>query len=294
MNVRPWLAGLLASWMSAAGAVTCDSDGVWVQVIGASKPASSGYILWINGKARALIDAGSSSAINFNNSKARVADLDLVLFTHLHVNRTADLATLVQSSLAEGRASPLPIYGPARSKLMPSTVTFVRTLFDKKRGLYRYLGELVSPFGKRTYKLQPHNIRIKGDNTVDVYANERLRVSAATIMHRPLPSLAWRLEVGGKTLVFSSDLDSEVNGLQILARNADLLIVHNPSRINTRDLWQLRYLSPAAIGRTANTANVKKLVLAHRNTQNQRAIDAIKANYAGLSIIADELDCVSP
>ncbi|MEE8624372.1 MAG: MBL fold metallo-hydrolase, partial [Acidiferrobacterales bacterium] len=215
--------------MSAAGAVTCDSDGVWVQVIGASKPASSGYILWINGKARALIDAGSSSAINFNNSKARVADLDLVLFTHLHVNHTADLATLVQSSLAEGRASPLPIYGPARSKLMPSMVTFVRTLFDKKRGLYRYLGELVSPFGKRTYKLQPHNIRIKGDNTVDVYANERLRVSAATIMHRPLPSLAWRLEVGGKTLVFSSDLDSEVNGLQTLARNADLLVVHNPS-----------------------------------------------------------------
>ncbi len=294
MNVRPWLAGLLASWMSAAGATTCDSDGVWVQVIGARNPASSGYIVWINGKARALIDAGSGSAINFNNSKARVADLDVVLFTHLHVNHTADLVTLVQSSLAEGRARPLPIYGPARRKLMPSTVKFVLTLFDKKRGLYPYLGELVSPFGKMTYKLQPHNIRIKGDNTVDVYANERLRVSAVTVTRQPLPSLAWRLEVGGKALVFSSDLDSEVNGLRTLARDADLLVVHNPSRINTRDLWQLRYLSPDVIGRTANTANVKKLVLAHRNPQNQAAIDAIKANYRGVSIIADELDCVRP
>lgn len=280
--------------MSAAGAAICDADGVWVQVIGADKPASSGYIMWMNGQARALVDAGSGSAINFNNSKARVADLDLVLFTHLHVNHTADLVTLVQSSLAEGRASPLPIYGPARSKLMPSTVTFVRTLFDKKRGLYRYLGELVSPLGKTTYKLQPRNIGIKGDNTVDVYANERLRVSAATVMRQPLPSLAWRLEVGGKSVVFSSDLDSAVNGLQTLARNADLLVMHSPSRIDTRDLWQLRYLSPDAIGRTASAANVKKLVLAHHNAQDQRAIDAIKANYAGLSIIADELDCVRP
>ena len=280
--------------MSAAGAATCDSDGVWVQVIGAGKPASSGYIMWINGKARALIDAGSGSAINFNNSKARVADLDLVLFTHLHVNHTADLATVVQSSLVEGRARPLPIYGPARSKLMPSTVTFVRTLFDKKGGLYRYLGELVSPLGKTTYKLQPHNIRIKGNNMVDVYANERLRVSAATVMRQPLASLAWRIEVSGKTLVFSSDLDSKVNGLQTLARNADLLVMHNPSRTNTRDLWQLRYFSPDAIGHTANTANVKKLVLAHRNPQNQRAIDTIKANYPGLSITADVLDCVGP
>ena len=294
MNVRPWLAGLLASWVSAAGAATCDSDGVWVQVIGAGNPASSGYITWINGKARALIDVGSGSAINFNNSKAQVADLDLVLFTHLHVNHTADLVTLVQSSLAEGRARPLPIYGPARSKLMPSTVTFVRTLFDKKGGLYRYLGEFVGPLGKTTYKLQPRNVRIKGNNTVDVYANERLRVSAATVTRQPLPSLAWRLEVGGKSLVFSSDLDSEVNGLQTLVHNADLLVVHSTSRINTRDLRQLRYLSPDAIGRTANAANVKKLVLAHHNAQNQRAIDAIKANYAGLSIIADELDCVRP
>jgi len=294
VNVRPWLTGLLASWMSAAGAATCDSDGVWVQVIGAGKPASSGYIMWINGKARALIDAGSGSAINFKNSKARVADLDLVLFTHLHVNHTADLVTLVQSSLAEGRSSPLPIYGPARSKLMPSTVTFVRTLFDRKGGLYRYLGELVSPLGKTTYKLQPHDVPVKRNNTVEVYANERLRVSAAAVMRKPLPSLAWRLEAGGKSLVFSSDLDSEVNGLQTLARNADLLIVHNPSRIDTRDLWQLRYLSPDAVGRTANAANVKKLVLAHHNAQDQRAIDAIKANYSGLSIIADELDCVKP
>lgn len=294
MNTRLWLAGLLASWMSATDAATCDADGVWVQVIGGSNPASSGYIVWINGKARALIDAGSGSATNFSNSKARVADLDLVLFTHLHVNHTADLVTLVQSSLAEGRGSPLPIYGPARSKLMPSTVTFVRTLFDKKGGLYRYLGELVSPLGKTTYKLQPRDIPVKGNDTVEVYANERLRVSAAKIMRKPLPSLAWRLEAGGKALVFASDLDSEVNGLQTLARNADLLVVHKLSRMNVRDLRQLRYLSPTAIGRTANTANVKKLILAHRNAQNQQAIDAIEANYPGPSIIADELDCVRP
>lgn len=294
MKARSWLVGLLASWMSVAGAATCGSDGVWVQVIGANNPSSSGYIVWINGKARALIDAGSGSAINFNHSKARVADLDLVLFMHLHVNHTVDFVTLVQSSLAEGRARPLPIYGPARSKSMPSTVTFVRTLFDKKGGLYRYLGELVSPLGKSTYKLQPHDMRIKGDDIVDIYANERLRVSAVTTTRKTLPSLAWRLEAGGKALVFSSDLDSEVNGLQKLSRNADLLVVQNSSRVNTRDLSALRYFSPTDIGRTADAAQVKKLVLAHHNPENQEAIATIKANYPGPSVTASELDCVRP
>lgn len=294
MNVRPWLAGLLLSWISTTSAAACDADGVWVQVIGANETASGGYIVWLEGKARALIDAGSGSAINFRKNKARVTDLDLVLFTHLHVNHTADLAALVQSSLAEGRARPLPIYGPARSKLMPSTVTFVRTLLDKKGGLYRYLGDLVSPLGRTTYKLQPHDRRIKRNSIADIYANERLQVSAATVTRQPLPSLAWRLETGGKAVVFSNDLDSDVNNLQTLTRNADLLVIHNSSRINTRDLSKLRYLSPIAIGRTANAAKVKKLVLAHGNADNRRVIDTINANYAGVSMIANELDCVQP
>lgn len=294
MNLRPWLAGLLATWISVAGAATCDSNGLWVQIIGAGDPASSGYIVWHNGKVRALVDAGSGSARNFRHSGARVADLDVVLFTHLHVNHTADLVTLVQSSLSERRVRPLPIYGPARSKLTPSMVTFVRTLFDRKRGLYRYLGELVAPLGRTTYKLQPHNIRTKGGASADVYTNERLQVSAANVTRQPLPSLAWRLEIGGKSVVFSSDLDGDTNGLLALARDVDLLVLHNPSRSSARDLWKLRYMSPETIGRTASAANVKKILLAHRNPKNQRAIDTIKAKYPGPSIAASQLDCVKP
>ncbi|MFQ5551797.1 MAG: MBL fold metallo-hydrolase, partial [Gemmatimonadales bacterium] len=169
--MSPWrrLAGVLAvAWLPCAQAAVCGSDGVWIQVLGSiepgadGRPLSSSFLVWLDGKARVLVDTGNGSAGNFYGNGARLADLDVILLTYLHVDHTADLPTLIQASLPEKRARALPIYGPARSKLAPSTVTFVRTLFDNKRGLYRYLGAFLSPLGRETYKLQPHDVRIKG------------------------------------------------------------------------------------------------------------------------------------
>ena len=86
-----------------------------------------------------LVNAGADSANSFTASGAHVSDLDVILFTQLDVANTGDFPWLIQLSLPEKRSRPLPIYGPDRGKLMPSTVTFVRTLFDSKRGVYRYL-----------------------------------------------------------------------------------------------------------------------------------------------------------
>ena len=58
-------------------------------------------------------------------SGAQMSDLDLILFTHFHVDHSGDFAALIKSSWFEERKRPLPIYGPGGNDFMPSTVEFV-------------------------------------------------------------------------------------------------------------------------------------------------------------------------
>ena len=141
----------------------------------------------------------------FPRERCQHCDLDVLLFSHLHVDHTGDLPGLVVASASDGRTRPLPIFGPAGNKYMPSSVSFVRALFDSKRGAFRYLGDFVGPLGRHTYKLQPHNVHartkpmgpvLKQVDTVlgPVFHNKRLSISAAPVTHGNAPALAWRSE----------------------------------------------------------------------------------------------------
>src|ERR1700739_4325649 len=109
------------------------------------KRASSSYLVWENGRARVLVDAGGGSALRFGESGATMSQLDVILFTHFHVDHSADFPALIKSSWFEDRKRPLPIYGPAGNDFMPSTTEFVNDFFGEKRGAYRYLSELLVP-----------------------------------------------------------------------------------------------------------------------------------------------------
>ena len=92
--------------------------GVELQVLGSGGPgsedkrASTSYLLWQDGRPRVLIDSGGGSALNFGRSGAHVAQLDAILFTHLHIDHSADFPALINSSYFEERKEPLPVYGP--------------------------------------------------------------------------------------------------------------------------------------------------------------------------------------
>lgn len=108
----------LALSLNPAWSAPCSGHGVELQVLGSGGPelhgkrASSSYLVWQDGKARVLIDSGGGSALRFGEAGARMADLDLVLFTHFHADHSADFPALVKSSYFASRARPLPIYGP--------------------------------------------------------------------------------------------------------------------------------------------------------------------------------------
>jgi ribonuclease BN (tRNA processing enzyme) len=74
-----------------------------------------------------------------------MSQLDVILFTHFHVDHSADFPALIFSSWFEQRDRPLPVYGPAGNSVFPSTVGFVHAFFNNQNGVYRYLSELLVP-----------------------------------------------------------------------------------------------------------------------------------------------------
>src|ERR1700740_229688 len=142
---------LSCAWLPTAAAQTCGREGVAGQVLGSGGPelqdkrASSSYLVWQDGQARALIDAGGGSALRFGESGAKMSQLDVILFTHFHIDHSADFPSLIFSSWFEERNRPLPVYGPAGDNEFPSTVDFVRAFFNSRSGIYRYLSVVLIP-----------------------------------------------------------------------------------------------------------------------------------------------------
>lgn len=296
------LAGPLAGWvfLTAASAQSCGSQGVAVQVLGSGGPelqdkrASSSYLVWENGQARVLIDAGGGSALRFGESGAQMSQLDLILFSHFHVDHSGDFAALIKSSWFEDRNRPLPIYGPPGNDFMPSTVEFVSDFFGEKRGAYRYLSELLAQNEEGSYKMQPHDVAA-GSTPVAVFRSGSLSASAVRVIHDGVPALAWRVEAGGKVMVFSGDTNGEGEGLVRLAMNADLFIAHNAVPEGAEGVERRLHMPPSVIGQIAADAKVKRLVLSHRMLRTLGKEDQtqteIKKRYSGPVTFANDLDC---
>jgi ribonuclease BN (tRNA processing enzyme) len=280
-------------------AQACGVHGVAVQVLGSGGPelqdkrASSSYLIWQDGRAQALVDAGGGSALRFGESGAQMSDLDVLLFTHFHVDHSGDFATLIKSSWFEERKRPLPIYGPSGNDFMPSTTEFVSDLFGD-HGAYGYLSELLAPGEEGDYKMQPHNVAGSA-KPVSQFSADGLTASSVRVIHGGVPALAWRVEVGGKSIVFSGDTNGNDPALVLLAANADLFIAHNAVPEGATGVERNLHMPPSVIGQIAADAHVKRLVLSHRmlRTLGKEAETQaeIRKRYAGPLAFANDLDC---
>jgi len=291
---------LAGAFFSSTQAQSCGSQGIAVQVLGSGGPelqdkrASSSYLVWQDGRPRVLVDAGGGSALRFGESGAQMSQLDVILFTHFHVDHSADFSALIKSSWFEDRNRPLPIYGPAGNDFMPSTVEFVSDFFGDRRGVYRYLSELLVPGENSSYKLQPHNV-IANTKPAVVFRSGDLVLSAVRVVHDGVPALAWRIEIGSKSIVFSGDTNGNGEGLPLLASNSDLFIAHNAVPEGATGVERNLHMPPSVIGQVAADAKVKSLVLSHRMLRTLGKEDQtqaeIKKRYSGPMVFANDLDC---
>jgi ribonuclease BN (tRNA processing enzyme) len=285
--------------LSPAGPQPCGVRGVALQVLGSGGPemqdqrASSSYLVWRDGVPRALVDAGGGSALRFAQSGAQMSQLDTILFSHFHVDHSADFAALVKSSWFEDRSRPLPVFGPPGNDFMPSTTEFVADLFGGERGAYRYLSDLYEPRERGSYKLQPHDVAGEAPGTA-AYQSGDLAAFAARVVHGGVPALAWRVEISKVVIVFSGDTSGE-GGLAGLASGADLFVAHNAVPEGATGVERNLHMPPSVIGQIAAGARVKRLVLSHRMLRTLGREDQtrteIRKRYSGQLQFADDLDC---
>jgi ribonuclease BN (tRNA processing enzyme) len=283
-----------------SAAQTCGGEGIAVQVLGSGGPelqdkrASSSYLVWQDGQARVLVDTGGGSALRFGESGAKMSQLDVILFTHFHVDHSADFPALIFSSWFEERDRPLPVYGPAGNSVFPSTVDFVNAFFNHRTGVYRYLSELLLPQEKGSYELQPHNV-VADTVSSAIFRGEHVSAYAARVIHGSVPALAWRVEIGGKSIVFSGDTNGEGPDLVRLAKDADLFIAHNAVPEGATGVERRLHMPPSVIGQIAQEAHVKRLVLSHRMLRTlgkeEQTQSEISKNFSGPVAFANDLDC---
>ncbi len=292
----PFLMLIICAPVNATTA--CGDEGLWLQVLGSGGPelddgrASSGYIIWREGKAKLLIDIGSGSMFRFEQSGASLNDLDAIMLSHLHVDHSNDLPALIKASFFSDRNHDLYLYGPSGNRLMPSTTNFVQDLFGAD-GAYQYLSRYLD--GGESYRLLPFNVDVTDKTQHLVMANSSYRLTAVPMHHGPLPALAWRVEMADKTIVFSGDMNNDNGTLSKLAKQADLLVAHHAVPEDAKGVARNLHMTPSIIGQIAAEANVKQLVLSHRMKrtlgQEQVSTEQIRKQYSGPMHFADDLQC---
>lgn len=291
---------MICSLAPPAFGESCTHKGVELQVLGSGGPeledqrASSSYLVWQDGRPRILVDSGGGSALNFGRSGAHVAQLDAILFTHLHIDHSADFPALIKSSYFEERSEPLAVYGPGGNESFPPTTGFVAGLFDPKQGIYRYLGDFLAG-NEGGYKLVVHDVTLSGRAVRTIFRSKDVAASATTVIHGGVPAIAWRITLAGKNIVFSGDTNGDNGNLERLAKDADIFVAHNAIPEGETGAARKLHMPPSVIGRIANVAKVKTLVLSHRMLRTLGHEPETRAEiakvYSGPVTFADDLDC---
>lgn len=266
-----------------------------LQVLGSGGPeandkrASSAYILWIDGASKVLIDFGGGASLRFEEVSAKIQDLECILLTHLHVDHTADLPALLKSSFFTRSSGNLHIYGPDKNPFMPSTETFINRLFKNNKGAWQYLGDHLD--GSANLQVKAHTIPQTKQQKI-IYQKGDLRISAISVHHGPIPALAYRVDVGSKSVTISGDMNGDYHTLEKLAQGTDILVAHNAVPKGSQGVARKLHMTPEVIGEIAKKANVKKLVLSHRMLRTlgkeKETKSEIRKSYKGKVLFAND------
>ncbi len=286
--------------LNAVAEPSCSAHPLALQILGSGGPvaddsrASSGYLLWHQGRSRLLVDAGSGVFTRFGEAGARFADLDLLALSHFHTDHAASLPALLKSGYFSSRRRPLPVVGPGAAGPFPSLDQFLHRLLDRKQGAFAYLaGYLTGTDG--LVKLEPTTVKVDLREPVTVYDAGGLRVEALPVPHGIVPALAFRATVAGRTLVFGSDQNGSGAAFKDLARGADLLVLHAAIPERAGRAARSLHAVPSRLADIARDTDPATLVISHwmaRSLRHQQAIaSSIVEQYGGKLALAQDLDC---
>ena len=265
----------------------CTDNGVALQILGSGGPfgdgrASSGYIIWVDGVSRIMIDAGGGTFSRFHEAGAAIEDLQLMALSHFHPDHSAELPALLWP-----RNGTLRVAGPSGSEGYPSLPEYLDGLFGST-GVFRVLNP--------RFEFSPQTVDVERSVATTVYENSLMTVTAQGVPHGDVPTLAYRLEYAGSSFVLSSDQNGSDPRFVEFARGADVLVVHFAgSEFGTGFAAQL-HAKPSVWGQIATDANVGRLVLSHIMATGdlETNLEYLQENYQGLLTVGEDLLCILP
>ncbi|SRR5579883_1507399 len=301
-----WLLALWAAawvWPPAAAAESAPAP-LELLVLGSGGPgatgrASSCYLVLVDGNARILVDAGPGAFARLGETGQSLADTDIVLLTHLHVDHAGELAGLFKAR-AVAAAGPITfrVWGPAGTgphpagAPFPATSRFLALLFGPQ-GAFAYLRDFAAPIALEAHDLPATVQSDPAPRTI--LSTGGILIRAVPGHHGDAPAVIYRIDYGGRSITFSGDIDSQgLPGLRTLARGTDLL-VFNSVVLDPPGSPQILYTlhsPPRAIGELARAADVHALLLSHLSPaveHDEDAVrDSIRTSFAGpVSFAAD-------
>lgn len=271
-----------------------------VQVLGSGGPdsndarAGSGYLLWIDGEARLLVDAGGGVFLRFGQAKARFESLDAIAITHLHADHVSDLPALLKSGFFGDRKRPLPIIGPSGGDAFPGMKEFMRALFDPERGAFRYLSGYLDGGGDMV-RADVVEFDATADKPKAVFENDHFKLSAVGVKHGPVPALGYLVEVRGRRIAFAGDQNGDNPAFAAMIKSADILVMDHAVPEMTDPVSRQLHARPSDIGLLAAKAAVGRLVLSHNMARSlgplKENLALIRQHYAGRTSVAKDLMC---
>ena len=278
---------LVLTGFSNAASARCTDTPLALQILGSGGPfgdgrASAGYIVWIDGVGRVMVDAGGGTFSRFREAGATIADLQLLALSHFHPDHSAEVPALLWPQ--NGR---LRIAGPSGSAGFPSVDEYLEGMFGPD-GLFRVLHQ--------RFEFETAVVNVSSDAAVEVLRNNEIVVTGFGVPHGDVPTVAYRVTVGNSSIVFSSDQNGSAPDFIDFARDADILVIHFAGSENGTGLGAQLHARPSVWGQMASAANIGNLVLSHisANQDFEANLEILRSNYSGRLTVGEDLLCIIP
>nr|WP_181375185.1 MBL fold metallo-hydrolase [Pectobacterium carotovorum] len=285
----------------AADPMQCESKKLTLQILGSGGPitddqrASSGEVIWINGKSAILIDAGGGVFLRFGQAGARLEDLKLIALSHFHTDHVSDFAAILKGGYFLKDKKEIAIAGPESGGVFPSMTQYYSALFKKENGAYSYLNGLYDATDGLQISSKLKDIDYTSAEPQLVYQDDEMKVTALGIPHGDVPCLAFRIETRDGVIVVSADQNGSNKAFIPFAKGADILIMPLAIDDNADAESKFMHAAPDVVGKVAAEINPKVLVINHFMGKGLRmkdqSVKIVKQYYHGALYSSRDLSC---
>jgi len=213
--------------------------------------------------AKILVDCGSGITQRLHELKVSSADIDVLLFTHLHSDHAVDLYQLIISSWHSYRIKPWKIYGPKGTK------KFVKKIMDAWADERKLRISYESRASAKAFDIQVTEFKSIGNIKI-----KDLNIKYFEVDHKPVKyAYGFCFTNKNKKLTISGDTRPCEN-LMKYAQKADVLLhevfiegeILQINKMRTKKTLhnvQSYHTTSTQVGKVAFIARAKKLVLTH-------------------------------